>query len=149
MPVQIYLQISNLFCSYIGILLLIDCNSRFLYFSFLKNKKKNSVINGLQKILRISGNFQEISSDGELAFLRPFLKKQNIYFYPKAKGHPRYFLLCICMKCMFYWFFFSFSFAENAQRTLKYHLYMALRLNKTKNWPAHLKGIWQTLVKFW
>ena len=50
--------------NYIGVLLLCDCNSRYLYYSPIKSKKKEEVLAALKKILKESGPFQRVVSDG-------------------------------------------------------------------------------------
>ena len=51
---------------FIGLLLLIDCNSRYLWFHKLKSKKKEQVVAGLDAILKQSGKFERIVSDGKV-----------------------------------------------------------------------------------
>ena len=47
---------------YKGILLLVDCKTRKLWFALLKTKTKVSVLQGLEKIIKKSGSFERASS---------------------------------------------------------------------------------------
>ena len=52
------------YSDYIGLFLLIDCNSRFLWYHPLKSKKKDQVHAALDAILKKSGSFERVVSDG-------------------------------------------------------------------------------------
>ena len=53
------------FANFIGLFLLIDCNSRFLWYHPIKSKKKDQVFAALDAILKQSGSFQRVVSDGK------------------------------------------------------------------------------------
>ena len=118
---EIDICLLNPYGDYIGLLLLIDAYTKFLWFGIIKSKKKQEVFKALQKIIKKSGQFSRVISDGELSYCGSWFQKRSIYYHslPLSK-HP--------------------SFVENAQRTLKQRLYSYLRLNHTKNWPRIIKG---------
>ena len=85
---------------YKGVLLLIDCKTRKLWFSLLKTKTKKDVENGLEKIIKQTGSFEHASSDGELRFTAQWWKSKDIYYNALVKNvHP--------------------AFVESAQRSFK------------------------------
>ena len=102
-------------------LLLIDCFTKFLFYSILKSKKKSEILKALKKIIAKSGSFDSIKSDNELSFCKEILKPENIFFETVPKGKHA-------------------SIVESAQRTLKQRVFSYLRLNHTKNWPKIIKG---------
>ena len=96
---------------FIGLLLLIDCNSRYLWFHKLKSKKKEQVISGLDAILKQSGTFERIVSDGktlmtlfrlincnfksvigELAFTRSYFTAKSVYYHALHKNQHASFI---------------------------------------------------------
>ena len=100
---------------------MIDAYTKFLWYGIIKSKKKAEVFKALQKIIKKTGQFSRVISDGELSYCGPWFHKKSIYYHSLSLSkHP--------------------SFVENAQRTLKQRLYSYLRLNHTKNWPRVIKG---------
>ena len=79
---------------YIGLLLLIDAYTKFLWFGLLKSKKKTEVFGALNKIIKQSGQFSRVISDGELSFCLSWFQERNIYYHsvPLSK-HARCILI--------------------------------------------------------
>ena len=73
---------------YKGFVILVDCYTRFTWYSLIKNKTKGEVLSALKIITKKSGVFQNSASDLELNYTKPFWEKSgSSYFSFKKSKH--------------------------------------------------------------
>ena len=124
---------------YIGFVILVDCFTRFTWYSLIKSKSRVAVVAALKKITQKTGQFQTSSSDLELHSTKSFWSSVGTSYHsvPKSK-HPAF--AEVISKLSFIRIFQKFvHYFQVAQRTIKTRLYSALRQNHTTDWIRYLK----------
>ena len=74
-----------------GFVILVDCYTRYTWYSLIKSKKKSDVVLALKKITQKTGQFQTSASDLELQFTKSFWSSVGTSYHsvPKSK-HPAF-----------------------------------------------------------
>ena len=72
--------------SYKGFVILVDCYTRFTWYSLIKSKKKSEVLSALEKITKKTGQFQNSSSDLELQYTKTLWQEKGTFYHSLSKG---------------------------------------------------------------